>query len=311
MNIVKSVQRSLFSLHLFNRRKFLILGGLAGFGLALQRTDRAIDSSLSTDSFPTKDNATPPLLRFVSVADTGHGNRGQYTVADAMNAYSRSHLFPFVLLAGDNIYNRGEIEKIGDVFEKPYQALLEQGIQFYAVLGNHDIRTKNGDDQLQYPGFNMQGRYYTFVRDGVQFFALDTNYNAQWKEQLEWLEKELDQSEASWKIVFGHHPVYSSGMHGSSKTLEKKLTPLFSRYGVQLYLCGHDHNYERSNPLNGTTYIVCGGGSVLRQVGRSSWTAFSASVLSFVAFEVYSDRIELSAIAGDGKVFDRAAIALE
>jgi acid phosphatase len=46
-----------------------------------------------------------------------------------------------------------------------------------------------------YPGFNMTGRYYTFIRDNVQFFGLDTifgldtNGNADWKNQLVWLEK--------------------------------------------------------------------------------------------------------------------------
>ena len=61
-----------------------------------------------------------------------------------------------------------------------------------------------------YPDFNMKGRYYTFSRNDVQFFALDTNGNADWKNQLIWLDDELSQSKATWKIVFGHHPTYAS-----------------------------------------------------------------------------------------------------
>lgn len=42
-------------------------------------------------------------------------------------------------------------------------------------------------DEISYPNFNMQGRYYTFVQESVQFFAIDTNSNANWKTHLYWL----------------------------------------------------------------------------------------------------------------------------
>jgi 3',5'-cyclic AMP phosphodiesterase CpdA len=184
--------------------------------------------------------------------------------------------------------------------------LSKQNIPFYAVLGNHDIRTNNGDDQLNYPNFNMLGRYYTFVQDPVQFFALDTNYNADWSEQLAWLEDNLARSTAPWKVAFGHHPVYSSGAHGSDAKLGDRLCPLFAKYGVHLYICGHDHNYERSNPLDGTTYIVCGAGSDTRRVGRSSWTAVASSQLSFAAFDVYDNQMYVQAIGVNGQPFDVA-----
>ncbi|NJM89554.1 MAG: metallophosphoesterase [Hydrococcus sp. RU_2_2] len=225
-----------------------------------------------------------------------------------MNCYLQQNAYPFVLLTGDNIYNNGEIEKISAVFEQPYQALLKQNVRFYAVLGNHDIRTNNGEDEIRYSGFHMKGRYYTFTQDAVQFFALDTNGNAAWEEQLNWLEDNLTNSQSPWKIVYGHHPLYSSGMHGSDRDLIERLAPLFSRYGVQLYLSGHDHNYERTKLIEGTTYLVCGGGSNPRPVGHSSWTACSTSTLSFAAFEVYSNWIKIKGIDREGNIFDRATI---
>lgn len=57
------------------------------------------------------------------------------------------------------VYNDGD-EKIGAVFERPCQPLLKQGVKVHAYLGNHDIRTANGDPQVSYACFNMQGRYY-------------------------------------------------------------------------------------------------------------------------------------------------------
>jgi len=189
--------------------------------------------------------------------------------------------------------------------------LLKQGVKFYACLGNHDIRTDNGDPQVSYPGFNMQGRYYTFRRDPVQFFALDTNHNAEWKTQLAWLEQELSRSDAPWKIVFGHHPIYSSGVYGVDRTFIKALTPIFQKYGVQLYINGHDHNYERTQSIKGTTYLICGAGAGVRPVGRSAWTAHSASQLSFAAFDVYSDHIVISGIGTNNRIFDQGVIQLE
>ncbi|PPS45995.1 metallophosphoesterase [Chroococcidiopsis sp. TS-821] len=295
------------------RRQFVFLSGISGFGLALlnktqpRSSDRNPNLNLVSQAQPL---ASEPILRFVSLADTGTGAKGQYAVAQAMTQYHKQNTFDLAVLAGDNIYNNGEIEKIGAVFERPYEPLLKQGVQFRACLGNHDIRTANGDPQVKYPGFNMQGRYYTFRRDAVQFFALDTNNNADWTSQLAWLETELSRSDAPWKIVFGHHQIYSSGHYGENQKLIKELTPLFQKYNVPLYINGHDHNYERTREINGTTYLTCGAGAGVRPVGRSAWTEHSAEKLSFAAYEVYRDRIEISAIDTKNKVFDRGVVQL-
>jgi len=308
------------------RRKFLVLSSLSSLGLAVlgktfyssktaqssnfnstESSNLALEPVTSTEA-PSKLVAEQPLLRFVSVADTGTGAEGQYAVAKAMSAYHQLNPYDLVILAGDNIYNNGEIEKIGTVFEEPYQALLQQGVKFQACLGNHDIRTGNGEAQVSYPGFNMQGRYYTFRRGELQFFALDTNDNADWQAQLPWLEAELASSDAPWKVVFGHHQIYSSAHYGINQALIAKLTPLFQKYRVQLYINGHDHVYERTRPINGTAYLICGAGAGTRSVGRSAWTAYAAQRLSFAAYEVYRDRLVVQGIGTDNRVFDQGII---
>lgn len=308
-----------------NRRQFLFLTSLSVFGVAIfskllrsQTPESSNISPTNTDNLALaeadaliKPVEGAPLLRFVSVADTGTGATGQYAVAAAMTRYCQLNPYDLVILAGDNIYNNGEIEKIGAVFEKPYQGLLQQGVKFQACLGNHDVRTGNGDDQVRYPGFNMSGRYYTFRRGDVQFFALDTNHNADWKAQLPWLEQELSRSNAPWKVVFGHHQIYSSGQYGLNQPFIKTLTPLFQKYRVQLYINGHEHNYERTRPIDGTTYVICGGGAGTRPVGRSKWTATSAERLSFAVYEVYRDRILISGIGTNNQVFDKGIIPLQ
>ncbi len=306
------------------RRQFLLFSSLsaiaaayAGKSFARQITPRTNNSA----NIPVNDALEQPatanpakkdlLLRFVSVADTGTGARGQYDVAKAMTNYHRQNPYNLVVLAGDNIYNNGEIEKIGEVFERPYAPLLKQNVKFQACLGNHDIRTANGDLQLKYPGFNMKGRYYTFRQKKIQFFALDTNENADWKNQLAWLDKELSHSDAPWKIVFGHHPVYASGVYGSNPAFIQSFTPLFQKYGVQLYINGHEHHYERTRSINGTTYLICGAGAGHRPVGKNEWTQYATENLSFAAYQVYADKIEISGIGTDNRVFDQGVVPLK
>jgi Predicted phosphohydrolases len=255
-----------------------------------------------------------PLLRFVAIADTGWGGVEQYGVAKAMELAYRQFPFQFVLLAGDNIYPNGAVARMAQAFEQPYRFFLERKVPFYAVLGNHDIRTDNGTPQIAYskrnPLFYLPDRYYHFRQQNVDFFALDTNYNADWRLQLPWLYKSLQKSQAKWKIVFGHHPFYSSGQHGSNADFIKYLAPIFQQFAVNLYLCGHDHNYERFININGTTYLVHGGGGAplypLQQ--RLPQSSFFQSVHSFVLFSIYSDRILWEARDMQNNVIDQSQI---
>ena len=270
----------------------------------------------SPESQPTfTEPSEEPLVRFAAIADNGFGSLDQMAVAKSMWETYQQKPYPFVLMAGDNIYSYGEISLAKAYFEEPYAPLLKENVKFYAVLGNHDIiKSNNGLDQINYPLFNMSDRYYSFTKGNtaeatVEFFAIDTNENAPWLDQLTWLDRQLANSKASWKIVFGHHPLYSSGRHGSNPRLAAKLAPIFTKHKVSLYLSGHDHGYERFVPINGTTYIVNGGGGApLYKFGKSPQTTFVSSQFSFMTFDVYQDKIITKAIATDGKVFDRAII---
>lgn len=292
------------------RREFL-LAGLSALSFAM--VSKSLRGHTHERSQIPLDSLTPlpaetPLLRFVAVGDTGAGNQGQLAIARAIERYQQQYPFDLAILTGDNIYNNGEISKIGRAFEQPYKNLLSAGVKFYACLGNHDIRSKNGNDEVQYPGFNMQGRYYTIRRDPVQFFILDTNHNANWIEQLTWLQGQLRDSDALWKIVVGHHPLYTSGLHHANSRLRRRLLPILSGYQVPLYINGHNHNYERTIPIDGTTYLTCGAGAKTRRVGVSYWTARSLSRLSFATVDVYGDRLIISGIDDRDRIFDRAEI---
>jgi tartrate-resistant acid phosphatase type 5 len=125
--------------------------------------------------------------------------------------------------------------------------------------------------------------------------------------QQKWLSKVLGGSQAPWKIVMGHHPIYSSGEHGSSKSLMKALEPLLIEHQVDLYLAGHDHEYERFKPVQGVQHIVSGGGGAyLRNFEKplpSSLVRVKAH--HFLSFEATPTVLKMQAIDKTGQVIDQ------
>jgi acid phosphatase len=141
----------------------------------------------------------------------------------------------------------------------------------------------------------------------VHFVALDTE--SDYRTQMTWLDADLAASKAPWKVIYMHRPPYSSGRHGSDGKLRNLLAPILKRHGVQLVLAGHDHNYERTLPQDGTVYIVTGGGGIgTYNVDSSPYTAFSDSVIHFVYGEVGTDEMILHAIDANGREFDSVVI---
>ena len=251
-------------------------------------------------------------LRFLAIADSGSGNANQRAVALRMTEVHGRRPVDLVIMGGDNIYPDGNIKRVGKTFLEPYRELLKAGVPFHAVLGNHDIRSANGDPQVDFAPLGMKGRWYTLRRGPVEFFMLDTNVNTPWEQQLPWLRQALASSDAPWKVAVGHHPIYSSGHYGDDAAAIGRLTPLFRRYGVQLYINGHEHNYERTQPIAGTTYLIVGGsGAYLRPVRPNARSARAVSTYSFAELTAADDTLSLQAWDSEGRQIDKATLRRE
>jgi predicted phosphodiesterase len=261
--------------------------------------------------------ATPPValpnkdgsLKFGVLGDFGTGDRLQYELAEQMAKLYERFKMKLVITVGDNIYGADRPQDFRNKFEMPYKLLLDAGVKFYASLGNHDSR-----EQRYYKLFNMNGKlYYSFKApdEDVRFFALESSYPQ--PDQIKWLEKELDGSNEDWKIVYFHHPLYSSGdRHGSDVELRKILEPIFLKHNVSVVFNGHDHFYERIKPQNGIAYFVVGSGGKLRRGNidrRSGLTAkgFDAD-LAFLAAEISGDQLYFNAITRTGDIIDSGII---
>jgi 3',5'-cyclic AMP phosphodiesterase CpdA len=252
-------------------------------------------------------------IRFAVIGDWGTGDRDQIGVAKQMFAAHQRQPFDFVISAGDNIYPNGSGRYFGRHFEQPFANLLKDRVKFYAVLGNHDVDAGR-QDQCQYSLFNMGGQNYYKIERGnglAEFFMLDSNdFDAT---QAAWLENSLRASRAKWKIAVFHHPIYSSGKrHGSSAGLRTRLEPLFTRYGVNIALSGHDHIYERTKPQQGIHYFVSGAAGKVRRGDVNKGSGLSAASFDddnhFMAFEIGDNQTSFQAISESGSVVDNGLV---
>lgn len=232
-------------------------------------------------------------------------NDGAYAIARAMTTAAATQKFDALILLGDNVYPVGDPSLLQKAIFEPLRDLLNAGSRLLPVLGNHDVVAGHGDALAA--GLGMPARWYAQEVGPVLFVGLDST---QFDEpaQRTWLEQTLAASTSPWKIVAMHHPPFSAGMHGSHEGAQQAFTPLFERLGVQLVLSGHDHDYQRSHPIRGVTYLVSGGGSKVRPTGTEEFTAASASTLHFLDIGVWADRLHVRAVDHTGHVFDEVTL---
>ena len=294
------------------RRKFLtastvafLLAGLCTFGASRARKQPVVVEAphvkASAIALPDRKGS----LKFTVLGDFGTAGQPEYELAAQMAKFCAGFKIDFVITVGDNIYGAERPQDLKRKFEDPYKPMLDAGIKFFGVLGNHDARS-----QRYYKPFNMDGQlYHSFKapRENVRFFLLDSTYPT--PDQLDWLENELKGSKEDWKIVVFHHPIYSSGgRHGSDLGLRKVLEPLFIKYNVSVALTGHDHFYERIKPQHGIVHFVTGSGGQLAPGDIDTSSTITAKGFdtdrAFLAVEISGDTMYFNAISRDGRVVD-------
>ena len=245
-------------------------------------------------------------VKFAVIGDNGTGEKEQYEVAAEMAKWQTALPFDFVIMLGDNMYGSQNPRDFVRKFEDPYKALLQRDVKFYAALGNHD----NQENRFYKP-WNMNGeRFYTYKKDRVRFFVLDTDYLDQ--PQRQWIERQLQESTDDWKIAYFHHPLYSSAAaHGSQTDLQLILEPLFVKSGVNVVFQGHDHVYERIKPQKGISYFVEGASGKLRpgDLRKTGLTEVGNDrVQSFMIVEVDEDELHFQTIARSGRTIDSGTL---
>lgn len=261
-------------------RSNVVLGVLAivvGSSLeshATASTSTKASTRVSTESLlPPQTHATQQpipvparekLTRFAVIGDYGTDSIEEADVAALVHAFTPE----FVLTVGDDNYPAGDATTIDTNIGKHYHDFIgaysgafgagAAQNRFFPTLGNHDWVAPNAAPYLAY--FTLPGneRYYDFVRGPVHFFAIDSDVNepdgvTATSVQAQWLQQRLAASTEPFKVVYFHHPPWSSGAHGPTPDLQWP----FRAWGADIVLTGHDHLYERV-VLDGFPYIVDG-----------------------------------------------------
>jgi 3',5'-cyclic AMP phosphodiesterase CpdA len=159
-----------------------------------------------------------------------------------------------VLTLGDHTYPRGTAAEFADCYGPTWGRFRERT---WPSPGNHEYATKDAAPYFTYFGERAGRGYYSLRLGAWRIYSLDSNLSgAAHARQLAWLRSELARDAASARgtdapapctLAFWHHPLYSSGGHGSVPTM-REAWALLREAGAELVLSGHDHDYERFAP---------------------------------------------------------------
>ena len=201
-------------------------------------------------------NQQPDLVFITGDLVYGRGRASEY----------RDHFFP--------VYNSESVP-------------LMRQVPFLGVVGNHDLPFKGWPDASAYfaywslplngpalhagdpgaapvvagihdamvatagPAFPRMASY-SFDYGRVHWTVLDSNPYADWESPTlkAWLEADLKAAKgATWRIVALHHPLFQSSLSHADDQWMRAISPILEKYGVDLVLAGHVHNYQRTAPL--------------------------------------------------------------
>lgn len=286
-----------------------IVAAAAAFGMygrqIVSFASHLTGSPTKTEPFEPFGLGHEPEIRIAVAGDVGYANNRATRTGEAIANAGAQDPYDVLLLLGDNVYPSGDPARLPQTVFEPFGPVLASGAQLLAILGNHDVKDGHADAQLAALG--MPGRWWARQVGDATIIALDSNepHNP---DQRAWLERTLAETTTTWRIVAIHHPPFSAGYQGSSLDVRAEFAPLFERYGVQLVLSGHEHDYQRSKVINGVTYVVTGAAADTRRSGREAFTAASASWHHFVDLNVFADHLFIRAVNQSGRVFDMVTI---
>ncbi|MBU0731956.1 metallophosphoesterase [Patescibacteria group bacterium] len=252
-------------------------------------------------------------LKFLNIADQGHQSAQKNAVAKAMGKIARSQNgTEFVSTNGDNFYPPHTVQSVDDPdfrtnFTVPYD---QPGLKvpFWISLGNHDYDNNSVSALLALGArgkkWTMPAKYYSFTypknssRPLLEYFFLDTNavigHWSGYKQQLDWLDQGLKKSRARWKIVTGHHQIYSSGFYGNNAEMVKRVLPILNKNKADLYLSGHEHDLELLVvPGDHPVFAVSGAASLTRPVHKGPDSRFAASTLGFASVQIVNKKLAI------------------
>lgn len=273
---------------------------------------------------------------FMIASDLGrNGYYDQKPVAEMMGVVTRITDLEFIAALGDIHHFRG-VQSVEDpLWYTNYELVYkhpELMLPWYPLMGNHEYEG-NTQAVIDYSKvsrrWDMPARYYskTFkVTENTEVLVLwiDTprlidkyrNNPGEWtdaqlqsiEEELEWLESTLETSDAKWKIVMGHHPIYAGTYKSLSERedLQLRLQPILGKNNVDIFVCGHLHNFQHIQ-VDGSDidYFVNTAASQTRKVDPFEGQLFGSSDSGFTLCTVKENELIITFVNKEGKIIYR------
>lgn len=276
--------------------------------------------------------AASSQINFLVLSDSGrNGYYEQKPIAEIMGRLAEEDDIEAVLALGDVHHFMGVASTSDPLWMTNFELIYshpELQIPWYPILGNHEYRG-NTQAVLDYSKVSrrwmMSRRYYSkvFEDDGVsvRIVFIDTvplidKYRKDPEEypsasgqnmerQLRWLDKELASASEQWVVVVGHHPIFAHTSKDESERtdLQQRLLPILKRHKVDMYICGHIHNFQHIRQEGSEIdFIVNSAASLSRpKVSKIEGAVFVSGEAGFSVLRCEKESLRLDMINGEGK----------
>ena len=249
-------------------------GDVGPLSIELEVSSEGFSSTSVTGSFEVVDSSEASGFNNPTSDSIGNLNSGfEFVIAGdyGCDSVSRQTLESMEEKDPDLVFALGDLSEVKNpqCFFDIVSELNDDG-RFKITLGEHDTdsnNSNNADSSSRYGQyirhFNLESPFYSFDHQNVHFLAMSTgkslyipyvNGSAQYNFINDDLNKAANNPNIDWIIVYGYRPFFTSPtVHPGNEILRVTYPPLFEKYGVDLVITSHNHNYQRSYPLEYNT----------------------------------------------------------
>lgn len=253
------------------------LSPLTKYYYSIGTTTAVIQSGADNYFLTSPVPGTEGPYRFWVTGDCGNSSTNQTNCKNQYLAFTGTTVTNGWLLLGDNAYSSGTNGEFNSEFFAYYQNDIMKKAVLWPAPGNHDYSNgastattvpyysifstpKNAEAGGQPSG---NPAYYSYDYGNIHFLSLDSYgtvgsmkmYDTTGAQTL-WIKNDLAANTKKWVVAYWHHPPYTMGSHNSDSegdlvNIHTRFIRILERMGVDLILCGHSHDYERSKLMTG------------------------------------------------------------